>query len=62
MLSRVREIRDIYMFGKPKGKLSEKFSMLLKKMWNNKNFKGVVSPHEFIQALSEASQKKFKMG
>jgi U4/U6.U5 tri-snRNP-associated protein 2 len=62
MLSRVKQVREMGLFGAPKGLLSEKLAMLMKKMWNNRNFKGVVSPHEFIQALAEASQKKFRMG
>lgn len=62
MLSRVKQVREMGLFGTPKGLLSEKLAMLMKKMWNNRNFKGVVSPHEFIQALAEASQKKFRMG
>jgi U4/U6.U5 tri-snRNP-associated protein 2 len=36
--------------------------MLLKKIWNPKNFKGLVSPHEFLQSVTDASAKKFKIG
>ena len=39
-----------------------KFSDLIKKIWNIKNFKGHVSPHELLQAISEASDKRFKIG
>lgn len=31
-------------------------------MWNNKNFKGVVNPHELMQAVSKKSNKMFKIG
>jgi U4/U6.U5 tri-snRNP-associated protein 2 len=62
MIVRVRQIREFCLLGNPKGPLSEKLAILIKKMWNNRNFKGVVSPHEFIQTLSEVSQKKFKIG
>lgn len=31
-------------------------------MWNPHNFKGHVDPHEFLQAISTASDKKFKPG
>jgi U4/U6.U5 tri-snRNP-associated protein 2 len=36
--------------------------MLLRKIWNPKAFKGHVSPHEFVQEVSNASQKKFHFG
>jgi U4/U6.U5 tri-snRNP-associated protein 2 len=36
--------------------------MLMRKIWNPKNFKGHVSPHELMQAVSLASEKKFKIG
>lgn len=29
-------------------------------MWNPKNFKGHVAPHEFLEAVSLASQMRFK--
>lgn len=32
---------------------------LIRKMYNNRNFKGLVSPHEFYQAIGRASGKKF---
>ncbi|VTZ70850.1 U4/U6.U5 tri-snRNP-associated protein 2, putative [Plasmodium chabaudi chabaudi] len=35
---------------------------LLKKIYNPKNFKGVVSPHEFLQAVGIESKKNFKIG
>lgn len=31
-------------------------------MWNPKNFKGHVSPHELLLAIANASDKKFKIG
>ena len=40
--------------------VSIRFSELIKKLWNPKNFKGHVSPHEFLEAVSVASNKKFK--
>lgn len=46
----------------PKQLLLAKFSDLMKKVWNPKNFKGHVSPHELLQAISEASNKRFKIG
>ncbi|KAF8823109.1 putative ubiquitin specific protease 39 isoform 2, partial [Cardiosporidium cionae] len=35
---------------------------LIRKMYNPKNFKGIVSPHEFLQAVGVASEKKFRIG
>lgn len=37
-------------------------SDLIKKMCNPQNFKGVVSPHEFLQAVGIESNKNFKIG
>ena len=44
----------------PKILLSLRFSQLIKKLWNPYNFKGHVSPHEFMEAVSVASQKRFR--
>jgi hypothetical protein len=32
---------------------------VLRKMWNTRNFKGQVSPHELMQAIMKASNKRF---
>jgi U4/U6.U5 tri-snRNP-associated protein 2 len=40
-------------------KLTKTWGELLRKMWNPKAFKGHVSPHEFMQAVSIASNKRF---
>lgn len=37
----------------------DSLSQLLRKMYNPRNFKGLVSPHEFYQAVGVATQKKF---
>lgn len=42
--------------------LLEKMSLFYKKVWNNKNFKGVISSHELLQAISDKSKKLFKIG
>jgi len=34
----------------------------VRKLWNPRNFKPHVSPHELLQAISESSGKKFKIG
>ena len=40
--------------------VSIRFNELIKKLWNPKNFKGHVSPHEFLEAVSIASNKRFR--
>ncbi len=39
----------------------QKWADLFRKIWNAKNFKGQVSPHEVMQALTLASNNKFKI-
>jgi U4/U6.U5 tri-snRNP-associated protein 2 len=46
----------------PNGDLLSKFSELIKKIWNPKNFQGHVSPHEVMQTISDVSKKRFKIG
>ena len=41
--------------------LSKRFAELIRKIWNPKNFKGHVSPHELLQAFSLRSDKRFKI-
>jgi U4/U6.U5 tri-snRNP-associated protein 2 len=42
--------------------LVQRFGELLRKMWNPRNFKAHVSPHELLQAVSAASSKRFRIG
>lgn len=68
--SRVKPLRNYSLFMKvselniasPKHLLVVRFAELVKKMWNPKNFKGHVSPHELLQAISITSEKRFKIG
>ncbi|TKA26284.1 hypothetical protein B0A50_05063 [Salinomyces thailandicus] len=39
--------------------LAQRFSVLVRKIWNPKAFKSHVSPHELIQEISLSSNKKF---
>jgi len=41
--------------------LIQRFSELIRKIWSPHNFKGHVSPHEFMQAITLASSNKFKI-
>eukprot|EP01087_Luapelamoeba_hula_P014555 TRINITY_DN4285_c0_g1_i8.p1 TRINITY_DN4285_c0_g1~~TRINITY_DN4285_c0_g1_i8.p1 ORF type:complete len:305 (-),score=57.48 TRINITY_DN4285_c0_g1_i8:53-967(-) len=38
------------------------FGELVRKMWNPRSFKAHVSPHEVLQAISLASNKRFRIG
>ena len=42
--------------------LAYRFAEIMRKIWNPKNFKGHVSPHEVVQAVSLSSKKVFTIG
>ncbi|CAG8800197.1 22369_t:CDS:10, partial [Dentiscutata erythropus] len=44
-----------------KSQLVQRFSTLVRKIWNPRAFKGQVSPHELLQEISNASNKVFKL-
>ncbi|KAN0031805.1 hypothetical protein ACTFIV_005672 [Dictyostelium citrinum] len=44
-----------------KSPLVQTLSELLRKIWNPKNFKAQVSPHELLQAIQNSSQKRFNI-
>ncbi|XP_015786303.1 U4/U6.U5 tri-snRNP-associated protein 2 [Tetranychus urticae] len=41
--------------------LVQRFGELMRKLWNPRNFKAHVSPHEMLQAVVLSSQKKFQI-
>lgn len=41
--------------------LVRRFAMLARKVWNPRQFKAQVSPHEFLQEVSNASHGRFKI-
>ncbi len=41
--------------------LIQRWAELFRKIWNKKSFKGHVSPHEVMQAITLASKNKFKI-
>ncbi|BBH02699.1 Ubiquitin C-terminal hydrolases superfamily protein [Prunus dulcis] len=45
-----------------KSPLVHRFGELTRKIWHARNFKGQVSPHEFLQAVMKASKKRFRIG
>ena len=41
--------------------LAQRFSILVRKIWNYRAFKSHVSPHELLQEISQRSHKKFSL-
>ena len=41
--------------------LVKRFGELMRKLWNPRNFKAHVSPHEMLQAVVKCSKKKFQI-
>jgi len=41
--------------------LVQRFGELIRKLWNPRNFKAHVSPHEMLQAVVRCSSKKFQI-
>lgn len=41
--------------------LAQRFSVLVRKLWNPRAFKAHVSPHELLQEVSQRSKKKFNL-
>lgn len=62
-LARVGPIRDFFLmpanYAGCRSLLVTRFGELMRKMWNARNFKGQVSPHEFMQAAMAASKRRF---
>eukprot|EP00668_Euglena_longa_P029213 GGOE01036557.1.p1 GENE.GGOE01036557.1~~GGOE01036557.1.p1 ORF type:complete len:511 (+),score=105.41 GGOE01036557.1:70-1533(+) len=42
--------------------LTKRYGELIRKMWNPRAFKGQVSPHDLMQAITSKSEKKFQIG
>lgn len=66
-LLHVLPLRDYFIDSSQTGKfenrseLVKRLGMLYRKYWNPRNFKAQVSPHEFLQEVSAASAKKFRI-
>eukprot|EP01135_Chromosphaera_perkinsii_P005279 Nk52_evm5s331 gene=Nk52_evmTU5s331 len=58
-LYRLENITVSPVFVKAASPLVVKFGELLRKMWNPGNFKGHVSPQEFVNAVSVSSRRRF---
>ncbi|XP_051149356.1 uncharacterized protein LOC127264054 [Andrographis paniculata] len=65
-LMRVTPLRNFFLIPENyihcKSQLVLRFGELTRKIWHARNFKGQVSPHEFLQAVMKASKKRFRIG
>ncbi|KAF2221544.1 hypothetical protein BDZ85DRAFT_265574 [Elsinoe ampelina] len=62
-LAHVTPLRNFFMLENltARSELVQRFSTLIRKIWNPKAFKAHVSPHELLQEISQKSNKKFTM-
>lgn len=62
-LAHVQPLRNFFMLEilSSRPQLAQRFSILVRKIWNAKAFKSHVSPHELIQEVSLRSGKKFNL-
>lgn len=62
-LSHVTPFRNYFILENFTGKseLVQRLSILIRKIWNAKAFRGHVSPHELLQEVSSASGKQFRL-
>ncbi|WOL18128.1 U4/U6.U5 tri-snRNP-associated protein 2 isoform X1 [Canna indica] len=65
-LMRVTPLRNFFLipenYQHSKSPLVHRFGELTRKIWHARNFKGQVSPHEFLQAVMKVSNKRFQIG
>ncbi|ERN18340.1 hypothetical protein AMTRI_Chr10g5070 [Amborella trichopoda] len=65
-LMRVTPLRNFFLipenYQNCRSPLVHRFGELTRKIWHARNFKGQVSPHEFLQAVMKASKKRFRIG
>ncbi|KAI9017482.1 hypothetical protein BC832DRAFT_588743 [Gaertneriomyces semiglobifer] len=59
----VQPLRDYFLLDKAHtgSELVKRFGTLVRRMWSPRAFKGQVSPHEFLQEVSNASLKKYRL-
>jgi U4/U6.U5 tri-snRNP-associated protein 2 len=63
LLNAVRPLRELFLLRSSfDGVLLDKFALLLKKLWNYQQFKGSICPHEIMQAISDKSEKLYRIG
>ncbi|MCJ1464362.1 hypothetical protein MMC07_002975 [Pseudocyphellaria aurata] len=62
-LAHIPPLRNFYMLENlsDKSELVQRFSVLVRKIWNTRAFKTHVSPHELLQQISRLSGKRFDL-
>lgn len=62
-LAHVPPLRNCFMLEdlSARSQLAQRFSILIRKIWNPRAFKNHVSPHELLQEISLRSQKRFNL-
>ncbi|KAI5327187.1 hypothetical protein L3X38_026583 [Prunus dulcis] len=60
-LNNIKETDFVNNYQHCKSPLVHRFGELTRKIWHARNFKGQVSPHEFLQAVMKASKKRFRI-
>ncbi|MCJ1426124.1 hypothetical protein MMC29_004026 [Sticta canariensis] len=62
-LAHIPPFRNFYMLENlsDKSELVQRFSVLVRKIWNTRAFKTHVSPHELLQQISRQSSKRFDL-
>ncbi|CAM9119113.1 unnamed protein product, partial [Heterosigma akashiwo] len=65
-LAHVAPLRDFFLrpenYAHSTSPLVHRFGEVMRKIWSPHNFKSSVSPHEFVQAITVASRKRFRIG
>jgi U4/U6.U5 tri-snRNP-associated protein 2 len=63
LLAHVQPLRNFFMLEdfSRKPQLAQRFSTLVRKIWNPRAFKSHVSPHEILQEIALLSNKKFSL-
>ena len=62
-LAHIPPLRNYFMLEdiSKRSELTQRFSTLIRKVWNTRAFKSHVSPHELLQQVSRQSQKRFDL-
>lgn len=62
-LAHIPPLRNFYMLENlsDRSELVQRFSVLVRKIWNTRAFKTHVSPHELLQQISRQSSKRFDL-
>ncbi|KAI4159043.1 MAG: hypothetical protein LQ342_006944 [Letrouitia transgressa] len=62
-LAHIPPLRNFFMLEdlSSKSELAQRYSILVRKIWNTRAFKSHVSPHELLQQVSRQSNKKFDL-